>query len=43
MTYVWEPLDGAKCQTIVVLPELCLTPNVFGVRSGFFSGDPPPV
>jgi len=43
MTYVCEPLDGAKCQTIVVLPDDCSTPKVSGVRLGVFSGEPFPV
>jgi len=42
MTYVWLPLAGAKCQTIETLSELWSTPNVFGVRFDFFSGEPPP-
>jgi len=43
MMYVCEPLEGAKCQTISVWPEDCLTPNVSGVRFDFLSGDPFPV
>jgi hypothetical protein len=43
MTYVCEPLEGAKCQTISVLPEDCLTPKVSGVRFDVLSGDPFPV
>jgi hypothetical protein len=41
MTYVWLPLAGAKCQTMLTLSDFWSTPKVFGVRSAFFSGEPP--